>query len=254
MRKAWPIRPTGGLGNYPTARMPPERHAAADGAGRPRYPPHLSRTGATGPRTPSPPTRATRSANGSTRTATAATTCSSRDPRPPSRAPAPTTPPGCRCTSTMSRPSRAVPPRQERPEHPSRRDHGVRPRPDAAVERPTRPSGATPTASNWTSRPAPEGNTRSVIGTENYFLCGGRMPMPAKKTRGARRIAVFQAGRGNDRARALGARYATESAGPPDPSGSISSDKMRSIRRQCAASSFARSVGKALIKSCLPNS
>ena len=54
-----------------------------------------------------PTYRATRSANGSTRTATASTTCSKSKRAGRSKGRAPTTRPGCRCISTISRPSRS---------------------------------------------------------------------------------------------------------------------------------------------------
>ena len=109
----------------PDRPLPAGRHAAHDvvrGAGirhhagdhlyparRRRRPhaPHLHRRTRLARRTSSRPIRAIRSANGSTRTATAATTCSRSRRAARSRDRAPTTRPGCRCTSTISRSSRS---------------------------------------------------------------------------------------------------------------------------------------------------
>ncbi len=127
--------------------------------------------------------RATRSAAGSTRDGDGPLRrARGRDPRPVSRTRAPTTPAGCRCTSTINRPSRSV--------FISTRaipnllhdeitvlDHALT-RPWSVDKTFARNPDPHP---SWARTSCVEGNQQIVIGKENYFMSADGLLMPAKK-------------------------------------------------------------------------
>ncbi len=142
----------------------------------------FSPTAAPGRRTWSRPIRATRSANGSTRTATASTTCSKSRRAGRSRGRVPTTRPGCRCISTISRPSRSgsiIDKNDPNLLHDEITvfDHALT-RPWSVDKTFRRNPNPYP---NWSRVSCTEGTNYVVIGTDVYFLSGDGFLMPTKK-------------------------------------------------------------------------